>query len=74
MEGIIAAHTLKQKTKMDFKTYFQFKAPNKHLPVELKQVEEVKQFMVLSGMDESEVARHFSGGSQQSITAGINMS
>jgi len=42
MDGIIAAHMLKQRTRMDFKTYFQFKAPNKHLPVELKQVEEVK--------------------------------
>ena len=36
MENLIAAHRLKQNTKMDFKTYFQFKAPNKNLPGELK--------------------------------------
>ena len=57
MDGLIAAHQLKQRTKMDFKTYFQFKAPNKHLPAELRQVEEVKQFMVLNGMDESVIAK-----------------
>jgi len=36
---------------MDFKTYFKFKAPNNNLPNELAQVEEVKQFMLLNGMD-----------------------
>ena len=59
MDGLIAAHLLKQRTKMDFKTYFQFKAPNKHLPAELKQVEELRQFMVLNGMDESLIAKQY---------------
>ena len=59
MDGLIAAHLLKQRTKMDFKTYFQFKAPNKHLPTELKQVEELRQFMVLNGMDESMIAKQY---------------
>lgn len=59
MESLIAAHLLKQRTKMDFKTYFQFKPINKHLPGDLKQIEEVKQFMVLNGMDESLIARQF---------------
>ena len=53
MDSLIAAHLLKQRTTMDFKTYFQFKPTNKHLPGDLKQIEEVKQFMVLNGMDES---------------------
>lgn len=35
MDSLIAAHLLKQRTKMDFKTYFKFKAPNKNLPSEL---------------------------------------
>jgi len=60
MENLIAAHILRQKTKMDFKTHFQFKAPNKHLPKELEQVEEVKQFMVLNGIDDSLLAKKFS--------------
>ena len=63
MDSLIAAHLLKQRTKMDFKTYFQFQAPNKHLPSELKQVEEVKQYMILSGMDETLISQHFKGES-----------
>ena len=70
MESLIAAHLLKQRTKMDFKTYFQFHAPNKHLPNELKQVEEVKQFMILNGMDETLISKHFKGeGNIAQITA-----
>ena len=67
MDGLIAAHLLKQRTKMDFKTYFQFKATNKHLPGDLRQIEEVKQFMVLNGADESLIAKHFNG----SLASGI---
>jgi len=52
MEQMIQGHLLKQRTKMDFKTYFQFRAPNKHLPNELAQMEEIKQYMVMSGVDE----------------------
>ena len=55
---------------MDFKTYFQFHAPNKHLPSELKQVEEVKQFMILNGMDETLISKHFKGeGTVNGLTA-----
>ena len=56
---------------MDFKTYFQFKAPNKHLPQELQQIEEVKQYMVMNGLDELALTKHLSmsnrpdGGSKQ---------
>ena len=57
MENLIAGHFLKQKTKMDFKAFFQFKAPNKHLPAELKQLEEVRQIMILNGFDESIISK-----------------
>ena len=60
MDTMIAAHLLKQQTKMDFKTYFSFKAPNKHLPGELQQIEEVKQYMVMNGLDEMALTKHLS--------------
>ena len=36
MDGMITAHLFKQKTKMNFETFFAYKEPNKHLPQELK--------------------------------------
>ena len=66
MDGLIAAHLLKQRTKMDFKTYFQFQPTNKHMPDDLRQIEEVKQFMVLNGADEDSIAAYFSSGHQAS--------
>ena len=63
MDGMIAAHFLKQRSKMDFKTYFNFKAPNKHLPKQLEQVEEVKQFMVLNGITDNYItSKTYAGG------------
>lgn len=56
MDGRIAAHLFKQKTKMNFETFFEYTEPNKHLPHELKQVNEVRQYMVLHGMDEASVS------------------
>ena len=55
MDDLIAAHLLKQHSKMDFKNYFQFMAPNKNLPPDLKKYEEVRQFMVLRGVGPIEV-------------------
>ena len=43
---------------MDFKSYFQYKAPNKNLPLELKQVEDITTQVVRSGKDESIFTQH----------------
>lgn len=42
IEGLIAAHMLKQRTKKDFSVSFHYKNPIKHLPKELREIEEVK--------------------------------
>ena len=55
MDDLIAAHLLKQNSKMDFSTYFQYMAPNKNLPPDLKKYEEVRQFMLLRGVGPIEV-------------------
>ena len=66
MEKMIQGHMQRQRTKMDFKTYFSFRAPNKHLPQDLAQFEEVKQSMVLNGVDENTFNRHMSLNSTKS--------
>ena len=58
MDQLITAHMLKQRQKSDFKSSFQFTAPNKHLPRQLKEIEEMKQYMVLNGLDEAAVAKY----------------
>ena len=57
MDGMITAHLFKQKTKMNFEHFFQFKEPNKHLPSELKQINEVKQYLVMHGLDEGQASK-----------------
>lgn len=63
MDGMITAHLFKQKTKMNFETFFAYKEPNKHLPQELKQINEVKQYMVLHGMDEADASQYLAQAS-----------
>ena len=55
---------------MNFETFFEFKEPNKHLPQELKQINEVKQYMVMHGMDESQASQYITkdvGGGSKSV-------
>ncbi len=61
---MITAHLYKQKTKMNFETFFAYKEPNKHLPQELKQINEVKQYMVLHGLDEAEASQWITKGGE----------
>ena len=65
MEQMIAQHQIKERQKIDFRTCFQFSQPNKHLPVELKQIEEIKQYMVQNSIDEMTLAKQLSTTSRQ---------
>ena len=54
MDGLIQSHYMKQKTRKDFAVSFQFNEPIKHLPKELKEINEVKQYLLKNGIDENE--------------------
>ena len=58
MDGLIANHMMKQKTKKDFSVSFHFNNPIKHLPKELFEIEEVKQYLMKNGLDESEAQKY----------------
>jgi hypothetical protein len=38
LDGLIATHMMKQRTKKDFSVSFKFNEPIKHLPRELKEI------------------------------------
>ena len=58
MDKLITAHMLRQRQKSDFNSSFEFKAPNKHLPCDLKEIEDMKQYLVLNGIDELELSKY----------------
>jgi hypothetical protein len=58
MDGLITKHMLMQKTKMDFNSFFQYKEPIKHLPKELKQINEVKQYLIQNGLDPEDIDQY----------------
>jgi len=58
MEGNIARHYMQQKTKKNFAVSFQFNHPIKHLPTELKRIEEVKTYLHASGIPVSEAQKY----------------
>ena len=48
MQNNIQDHFAKQRTRSDFRNYFRYYAPNRHLPEELKHAEEVTPFVAFS--------------------------
>ena len=79
MDGMITAHFFKQKTKMNFEQFFQYQEPNKHLPGELKQINEMKQYLVMHGLDEAHASKFITKDGKtlaqsQSLSQGQNES
>lgn len=58
MDGLIKSHYMKQKTRKDFAVSFKFNEPIKHLPKELKEINEVKQYLLKNGIDENEAQKY----------------